>query len=416
MQGLWSGKIEGRNGGAEHVPDPPKGIGRRSLDEVWRSWPWLAAAALATTLGVAGWPQQWWQPRSPFTNPSALADLLVVVQVAALLFWWRPLACFVLAEGAMLAYGVLDYPSTPADYAALIATAVGAWGASRALSRYGVFVVALGSMLAIGLYRTGGEPWAEAVADAILVTFAWLAGRGVHAEQVALSARRRLAAEAAARQVAEERMAMAGALHDRVGNALALATRELEAAQMLGPGQAERLVSGAWQQLRGTLGEVSKLVSGWARDGMARDGQLADSAGAVPVPHLVRGLGWWLAVLSGVGVNVSVTTIGDLSALDALTEGVLAAVANEALANIARHSAATSAEVALEVSPKWVSVSVRDPGPARPGHGSGAGLERIRERVERSGGSLSAGPENVSGFRLVAQLPVRVPQVQEAST
>ena len=163
----------------------------------------------------------------------------------------------------MLWYGAMGYPSTPADYAALIATGVGVWGVRRPLRRYGIFLVAVGAMVGVAECRHEA-PWAEVVADVILVAFAWLAGWGVRAHEGSLRAGRQLAIETAGRRLAEEQLAMAAVLHDHVARALVLATRELEVAEVVPGARAEHL-SGARQRLRETLGEVEEPVNSWSR-------------------------------------------------------------------------------------------------------------------------------------------------------
>jgi hypothetical protein len=81
---------------ARHVTEGVQDASRTPLQllsiATTRAWPWLAALALASTLGTAGWPRWWWYPGEPLKSPHALADTLEVLQVAALRMWWRPIA------------------------------------------------------------------------------------------------------------------------------------------------------------------------------------------------------------------------------------------------------------------------------------------------------------------------------------
>jgi signal transduction histidine kinase len=359
----------------------------------------MAAISLAATLGVAGWPQWWWSQGEPFTRPGTTADVLIAAQVASLLLWRWPLACFFMGEAMMLTYGLLGFPSTPADYAALVATAVGAWGAESAIERYGVLAIALGGMVGVAESRSGA-PWAEIVADMMLVGFAWLAGSGVRAQQESLRSRRQLAMEAEARSSAEEKLAMAAVLHDHVGRGLVLATRRLEASQMQGGGTgALHLVGSACDLLRATLDEVSDLVNGWSRHGVAAEfPERQEPESGV--------LGSWWVALSALGVDVAVMAKGDLSALDEPAQTLLSAALGEAIANVARHSAGTSVEVRIQVTPRQLALYVYSAGPARDGAGAGTGLARLRDRVQARGGTLVGKAEGGGGFLVELHIPL----------
>lgn len=83
-------------------------------------------------------------------------------------------------------------------------------------------------------------------------------------------------------------------------------------------------------------------------------------------------------------------------------------VAQEALANVARHSGASWAEVELLYGPDSVTLRVSDDGRGfDPGilPKSGFGLESMGERAERLGGSFDIGSEPGDGTRAVLTLP-----------
>jgi signal transduction histidine kinase len=77
----------------------------------------------------------------------------------------------------------------------------------------------------------------------------------------------------------------------------------------------------------------------------------------------------------------------------------------EALTNVARHSAATRAEVCLDGSGDEVRLVVRDPGPARAGtEGTGRGRLGMQERVALFGGRIDDGPTAEGGWQVAAVL------------
>ncbi|NJN97432.1 MAG: hypothetical protein HC875_26790 [Anaerolineales bacterium] len=82
-------------------------------------------------------------------------------------------------------------------------------------------------------------------------------------------------------------------------------------------------------------------------------------------------------------------------------------MAQEALANISRHSAATAAEVHLACSAGQVSLTIADNGHGfqlNTTNGKGLGLHSMRERVEALGGDLNIQSEPAQGTRLTAQV------------
>lgn len=89
-------------------------------------------------------------------------------------------------------------------------------------------------------------------------------------------------------------------------------------------------------------------------------------------------------------------------------------VAQEALSNVRRHSAATSARVTLRHLSEpgeraAVEVEVLDDGPVRSTpreDGGGFGLDGIRERVAMHGGLADIGPRPAGGFRVRVRIPV----------
>jgi signal transduction histidine kinase len=86
--------------------------------------------------------------------------------------------------------------------------------------------------------------------------------------------------------------------------------------------------------------------------------------------------------------------------------GHLLAVLREALANAARHAAATTVEVVVAVGEEVV-LTVRDDGVGyRPGERR-SGVRNMTERAEALGGTLSVGSRADGGTELVWRVPAR---------
>jgi signal transduction histidine kinase len=88
-------------------------------------------------------------------------------------------------------------------------------------------------------------------------------------------------------------------------------------------------------------------------------------------------------------------------------EVVVYFVCSEALANVAKHAAATHATVTVEVAGDWVVVEVRDNGGGGAEPSAGSGLRNLIDRVEALGGTLDVVSSQKVGTHLVAELPLR---------
>lgn len=373
----------------------------------------VATVAVVAVLSVLGWPG-WWKVEAGTTQPGPLAGALATLEVAVLVMWRRrPLLCFVVAETAVLAYGLRDYPSTPAGYAGLAATAVAGWAARRPLTRYGCLAVAAAAPILIGLLAHRPASGAEMVTNLLLVLVAWFVGRVVRTHKDAARSRVHLDHETQRRHASEARLALADALHDRVGHSLVGALRQLEAAQALGLNHERSgfLVARALQRVRTVVGEVSDLAVAAHRavpDGSqaATHSDVIGSNDDEPGGQLREALTRSMGVLSSTGVSVSLTVHGDAASLPEAVEAAAAGLLGEALANVIAHSTAPSVRIQLELGPEVTTVTIDDPGPSRVhGPGAGSGLERQRKRVEDLRGELTAGSCRDGGFAVRGRIP-----------
>lgn len=180
-----------------------------------------------------------------------------------------------------------------------------------------------------------------------------------------------------------ERRRMERDLHDGVQQRLTalimtigLASLELEE----GPGTARELVSRAHEEAGLALTELRDLVHG------IRPGVLADRGLRAAVPALAE--------------RTQVPVELDLNLPRRLPEAVESAayfVVSEALANLAKHSGATAARVALRLADGVLTIEIRDNGRGGAAAGPGGGLVGLADRVAALGGvvrvsSPSGGP------------------------
>jgi signal transduction histidine kinase len=81
--------------------------------------------------------------------------------------------------------------------------------------------------------------------------------------------------------------------------------------------------------------------------------------------------------------------------------------AQEALTNAARYAPSACAAVVLSYERDRTTLSVDNGASATPPHqgvGGGHGLNGMRERIERAGGTISAGP-TAEGWRVKIEVP-----------
>ncbi|GAF99157.1 unnamed protein product, partial [marine sediment metagenome] len=126
---------------------------------------------------------------------------------------------------------------------------------------------------------------------------------------------------------------------------------------------------------------------------------------------LVAALTDYLAVFErreGIEVHWQGQTAGDLS-LTLTHEQALFRIAQEALANVARHAQATRVTVELHATLETVTLQVADDGrgfdPSAAQTEATMGLQGMRERLAGLGGTLTVDTALGAGTRLVAHLP-----------
>jgi signal transduction histidine kinase len=105
-----------------------------------------------------------------------------------------------------------------------------------------------------------------------------------------------------------------------------------------------------------------------------------------------------------------VSTPETLPHLPAAVEVAVYRIVDEALANVAKHAAARSCVVQLDIDGDlWLSITDDGAGIAAD-RVAGVGLVSMRERAAELGGSFSIGPrEDGPGTRLLVRLPIPAP-------
>ncbi len=186
--------------------------------------------------------------------------------------------------------------------------------------------------------------------------------------------------------IENERRRIGRELHDETGQSLAAALLNLDLAEKsLGtasPAVLERIGT-ARDLIRHGLDQVKLLIHDLRPS-------MLDDFGLVPA------LRWYVqSHLQGTGLEVEVDLPDDNRRLPSEVETALYRIAQESLGNVARHSQATRALLALEVQSGYAALAVSDNGTGfdpddvildREGR-YGVGLLSIRERAELLGGT-----------------------------
>jgi signal transduction histidine kinase len=207
---------------------------------------------------------------------------------------------------------------------------------------------------------------------------------------------------AAERARQEQRLALAGELHDFVAH---------DVSEIVARAQAGRMVLAGDDPKLAKLLEQIETAGVRALESMDRTvHMLQEDASRHPVGGLddIDALARRFAASGGVEVVVE-----RRPPVDAGRENGAVAyrAVVEALTNVRRH-APTAARVSIELAEDdgWLRVTVADDGRGAPRSGSrasrGLGLAGMAERVERLGGTVEAGPREPRGWRVAVRLPL----------
>lgn len=351
-----------------------------------------SAAGIAVRLGLvgalAGW-YAWWLIGRPNV---ARADVIYLAGAVAL---WAPLIALHPAF-LWLGLGVLA-PLCLHDLR---------HGAAA------VLVVAAGLLWQLA-HQQGGVQW-PAVAAVSVFAAGTLLGVGYVGAIVRQSRERQrlldqlqatrnelAAAERQAGMLAE-RQRLARDIHDTLSQGFASVVLLLEAAEeSLATGQpADRHITQALRSARDNLAESRRVV--WA----LRPRPLADRS----LPQALEELAGRLAEETGLRPRATVT--GTQCPLAPQAETALLRIAQEALANVRKHAAATQVTLTLSYLDDVVLLDVADDGvgfdPDTVAAGGGLGLRVMRERITQLGGSLTIESAPGQGTTIAAELPTSI--------
>ncbi|MEL6982039.1 MAG: histidine kinase, partial [Actinomycetota bacterium] len=155
------------------------------------------------------------------------------------------------------------------------------------------------------------------------------------------------------------------------------------------PDEAELALLQAEEAGRSSMADVRRTV------GLLRTE--SDSETSAPAPDLAD-IATVVEQYQAAGMSVGLATIGSIESVDGPVAVACHRIAQEALANISKHTRDATVEVVVDVDDRRCQVSVQNRGGSSlppndsPFEGTGHGLVGMRERALSVGGSLLAGP------------------------
>lgn len=318
----------------------------------------------------------------PPRGADALGCGLIVLACVPLALQRRfPVPVLAVSSIAVAAYLLLGYPYT----AVMLAVSIAVYAVCRRL-RTASAVALSGISFLLLLAHIFVNPAALPGFFGVIPAAAWIAipaTIGV-SRRLILEARARERAEAESRMREQERLRIAGEVHDVVGHGLSAIQMQADIALHLAHSRPEQGLkaleaisaasSSALLELRETLREV---VPGGEGEGAPR----TPAAGLSRLDELCDRI-------RAAGVDVELSIAGTPRPVGAAVDLAAYRIVQEGLTNIVRHAMSPRAVVGLEYSPAGLSVTLTSPH-----DGSaiveGFGIRGIRRRVAALGGTVS---------------------------
>ncbi|WP_240809490.1 sensor histidine kinase [Microbispora catharanthi] len=349
--------------------------------------------------------------------PAVVASTLVATSILALRRV-TPLATAVILAVA-IAGPMLVTPLTVTLWGDLLPILVATYSVARhsVSARAFIGVAAVGAGLVVVFLR---NPESGTVGNipfvAVPLAVCFVAGRVLRARARSHSDDRARARQLEAEReeairvaLANERARIARELHDIVAHCVSVMVVQAGAAEDLldrDPQKARaplRSVQETGRQAVGELGRMLGLLRG-ERAQLALKPQPGTADLAELVDHM-----------AAIGLPVELTVEGSSRPLSPGVDLTVYRIVQEALTNVLKHAAPTTAYVSLHYDDQSVRVSIRDTG--RTGGPGGADTNRVghgligmRERVGLYGGSLETAGTPGGGFTVTAQLPLEAGQ------
>jgi signal transduction histidine kinase len=342
--------------------------------------------------------------------------LAAVISLPLAVRRWSPLGVLAVVMAGSLVYASRGYPEVSVDF---FGPAIAYYTvASQTPRRTAILAAAfVWAAVAVSLVISplDGNDEATALTSAVVILAIWLFGDSVrqrreYASQLETRTRELADArtELAEQAVIQERVRIARDLHDVVAhNISSLVVQASVARDAIGTNQdaAVAAIENVQSLSRGALGEIRQLL------GVLRHTDEGPARSA-PAPGLADIAGLVAQAQAG-GISVETSIELPASPLPASVDLAAYRIIQEALTNVMKHAAGSAARVSVQNTPEGLEIEIINDTTVGPGNeaserpgGSGLGIVGMRERVALLGGSFSAGPREVGGFRVAALLPL----------
>jgi signal transduction histidine kinase len=233
------------------------------------------------------------------------------------------------------------------------------------------------------------------------ILFGWCAGLAMR-QQMLLTTRMKAEQETLAEKSAsEERQRIAREIHDVIAHSMSVTMLHITAARMAlerdRSADALDALREAEQQGRNSLNEIRRTVGLLGPD---------EAATAPPMPT-ASDLPKLVADFRNAGLDVTMSTNGDLERVPAASGVNLYRIVQESLTNVAKHAPGAKATVDLQIDGRDIRLRVHNNngnGSRAERSASGLGLKGMAGRAAIMGGSLDAGP-STDGWTVTLTAP-----------
>ncbi|HET7855771.1 MAG TPA: sensor histidine kinase [Gaiellaceae bacterium] len=341
------------------------------------------------------------------TQPSSGADIaLAVVPVAAWSLWAFarnvPLAAVSFAIVVPVVVAQRSGELEPVMFnASLLAFAAARWSRSLAAAA-ALGLLAAATPLLVAVLQ---DPMEVATGIwVVAIIFIWVVGRAVARQERLVDELERTRRQLAHQALLAERRQIARDVHDFVGHGLAAVMLQVTSARHVlhrDADAAEEALRSAEDVGRRSMQELRRTVTLLRSDDEAGVAPPVPTASEIPalIEHAQAG-----------GLAVQLHTRGDLSRIPPSVGLALYRIAQEALANAARHAPRARTTLGLKLEDGRVTLLAETSGPVVPGSSSERerphyGLIGMQERATALGGEFAAGP-TADGWRVSCELPV----------
>jgi signal transduction histidine kinase len=341
------------------------------------------------------------------TDPSSPSDLLLIALPVLAFGLWSYVAGLpvaLVAVAVLVPVVIVQRSGThePVLFeASLLAFVVARWSASLAIA-CGLGLLAAAAPVVVAGIETHGN--ISAGIWILGIAFPWAIGRVILRQgklTAQLEATRRDLAEQA---MLEERRRIARDVHDFVGHGLAAVMLQVTSARHVlrrDPAAAEDALRSAEDVGRRSMQELRRTVALLRSD---------DQRGVLPPVPSAREISTLVDQARAGGLPVELRIRGDLAMLAPGVGLAVYRIAQEALANAARHAPRARTVLGLELDDRHISLTAETTGPLRSPRAEPQrrryGLIGMRERATALGGTFDAGP-TAGGWRVSCRVPLQ---------